>query len=182
MKPRFLQSDLRSPSARDSSAYLKPTSLLVWSQHMTPRLLFTHSNRPLPMNNTSALTRAWQPKKSSHTEIRLPSVRPDSVLFPIIRYYLSFALRYTDRFVGIGIVVACVPGRSANSSQNRRLCSFCSHKQRCSTVLPELWYKVVYKHNTYFELFKKKSWYVSGLAVCIFVAWWPCFFGCVLQG
>ena len=35
VQPCFLQSDLRFPSALESSAYLKLTSLLVWSQQLS---------------------------------------------------------------------------------------------------------------------------------------------------
>ena len=42
------------------------------------------------------------------------------------------------------------PGRCANSSQNCHPCSFCSHKQRCWTVLSELWPKVAFNSNTFF--------------------------------
>ena len=42
------------------------------------------------------------------------------------------------------------PGWGVNSSENCRSCSFCSHKQRCWTVLPELWYEVASNLNPFF--------------------------------
>ena len=47
------------------------------------------------------------------------------------------------------------PGRLANSSQNCCPCSFCSHKQRCLTVLSELWSKVTFNSNTFFLNWKQ---------------------------
>ena len=47
------------------------------------------------------------------------------------------------------------PGRCANSSQNCHPCSFCSHKQRCWTVLSELWPKVAFNSNTFFLNWKQ---------------------------
>ena len=42
------------------------------------------------------------------------------------------------------------PGWGANSSQKCHSCSFCSHKQRCWTVLSELRYEVASNLNTFF--------------------------------
>ena len=49
------------------------------------------------------------------------------------------------------------PGWGANSSQNCRSCSFCSHKQRCWTVLSELWYEVASNLNTFFLSWKQRT-------------------------
>ena len=45
----------------------------------------------------------------------------------------------------------------ANSSQNYRSCSFCSHKQRWWTVLFELWYEVASNLNTFFLSWKQRT-------------------------
>ena len=49
------------------------------------------------------------------------------------------------------------PGWGANSSQNRRPCSFSGHKQRCWTVLSELWYEVASNLNTFFLSWKQRT-------------------------
>ena len=49
------------------------------------------------------------------------------------------------------------PGWGANSSQNRRPCSFSGHKQRCWTVLSELWYVVASNLNTFFLSWKQQT-------------------------
>ena len=60
------------------------------------------------------------------------------------------------------------PGWGANSSQNCCPCSFCSHKQRCLTVLSELWSKVTFNSNTFFLELKamnssKSRWRCIGI-------------------
>ena len=49
------------------------------------------------------------------------------------------------------------PVWGANSTQNCRSCSFCSHKQRCWTVLSELWYEVASNLNTFFLSWKQRT-------------------------
>ena len=49
------------------------------------------------------------------------------------------------------------PGWGANSSQNCHSCSFCSHKQRCWTVLSELWYEVASYLNTFFLSWRQRT-------------------------
>ena len=49
------------------------------------------------------------------------------------------------------------PGWGANSLQNCHSCSFCSHKQRCWTVLSELWYEVASNLNTFFLSWKQRT-------------------------
>ena len=55
------------------------------------------------------------------------------------------------------IIVVLPPGWGANSSQNCRSCSFCSHKERCWTVLSELWYEVASNLNTFFLSRKQRT-------------------------
>ena len=49
------------------------------------------------------------------------------------------------------------PAWGANSSQSCRSCSFCSHKQRCWTVLSELRYKAAYNPNIFFLNWKQRT-------------------------
>ena len=49
------------------------------------------------------------------------------------------------------------PGWGANSSRNCHSCSFCSHKQRCWTVLSELWYEVASNLNTFFLSWRQRT-------------------------
>ena len=60
----------------------------------------------------------------------------------------NFILLYTViRFTASLLFVPS--GLGANSLQNCYFCSFCSHKQRCWTVLSELWYEVGSNLNTF---------------------------------
>ena len=52
------------------------------------------------------------------------------------------------------------PGWGANSSQNFHSCSFCSHKQRCWTVLSELRYEVASILNTFFLRWEHTSYII----------------------
>ena len=75
-------------------------------------------------------------------------------------WLLCFALQYM--FIQIGSqtwasLSFVPPGWGANSSQSCRSCSFCSHKQRCWTVLSELRYKVAYNPNTFFLNWKQRT-------------------------
>ena len=78
-------------------------------------------------------------------------------IFFLIIMFCSAIHVYTDRFTDMGIIVIRPPGWGANSSQSCRSCSFCSHKQRCWTVLSELWYKVASNLNTFFLSRKQRT-------------------------
>ena len=72
-------------------------------------------------------------------------------------YFFSWLLCFALQYMFIQICsqtwasLSFVPPRwGANSSQSCRSCSFSGHKQRCSTVLSELRYKVAYNPNTFF--------------------------------
>ena len=78
----------------------------------------------------------------------------------IFSWLLGFALQYM--FIQIGSqtwasLSFVPPGWGSNSSQNRRPCSFCSHKQRCWTVLSELWYEEASNLNTFFQSWKQRT-------------------------
>ena len=70
------------------------------------------------------------------------------------QYFCDNFILHCDviRFTGMGIIVVqfpLPPGWGANSLQNCHSCSFCSHKQRCWTVLFELWYEVASNLDTF---------------------------------
>ena len=78
----------------------------------------------------------------------------------IFSWLLCFALQYM--FIQIGSqtwasLSLVPPGWGANSSHKCRSCSFSGHKQRCWTVLSELWYKVAYNPNTFFLNWKQRT-------------------------
>ena len=78
-------------------------------------------------------------------------------IFFLIIMFCSAIHVYTDRFTDMGIIVIRPPGWGANSSQSCRSCSFSGHKQRCWTVLSELWYEVAYNPNTFFLNCKQRT-------------------------
>ena len=75
-------------------------------------------------------------------------------------WLLCFALQYmliqisSETWPSLSFVP---PGWGANSSQSCRSCLFSGHKQRCSTVLSELRYKVAYNPNTFFLNWKQRT-------------------------
>ena len=71
-------------------------------------------------------------------------------IFFLIIMFCSAIHVYTDRFVGMGIIVIRPPWLRCEFLADCRSCSFSSHKQRCWTVLSELRYKIAYNPNTFF--------------------------------
>ena len=83
-----------------------------------------------------------------------PSFNSSVVVFLIIIFCSAIKKIGSQAWVSL-LFIPPHPGRLANSSQKCYPCSFCSHKQRCLTVLSELWSKVAFNSNTFFLNWKQ---------------------------
>ena len=82
----------------------------------------------------------------------------DSFLQWLRSSFLDLYILFCNKKVGSLAWVSLLfspPWRATNFSQNCRPCSFCNHKQRCLTVLSELWSKVAFNSNTFFLNWKQ---------------------------
>ena len=162
---QFKKKVLELNATLDQSSDRTVKHLFLWLQHEHgPQFCEEFAPRPGGTNNNE--THTCEPifliiaeqniiiKKTTTIEgIKEPRQFSELYIYTRIVFFCdNFILHcHIILFKGTGTSLSFVPpGRGANSSQNCCPCSFCSHKQRCSTVLSELCYEVVYNPNTFF--------------------------------